>query len=180
MEEITGDSGDTGLIPRSGRSSGGGNGNPLQYSCPENPWTEELGQLQSIALQRVGHDWATDHVCHEYYFSFNSFNYLKMWKPFLAHVLYSNRWYAGFGSQAWFADSRFKDGRCSIYVPEPLLKKLCLIDQPPWWAGTESYLAGSLVSTLCTSLSFELHIVVSVFLSTICSTDSKLSGKVNR
>ena len=56
MEEITGDSGDTGLIPRSGRSSGGGNGNPLQYSCPENPWTEELGQLQSIALQRVGHD----------------------------------------------------------------------------------------------------------------------------
>ena len=56
MEEITGDSGDTGLIPRSGRSSGGGNGNPLQYSCLENPWTEELDQLQSIALQRVGHD----------------------------------------------------------------------------------------------------------------------------
>ena len=25
-----------GLIPRSGRSSGGGNGNPLQYSCQEN------------------------------------------------------------------------------------------------------------------------------------------------
>ena len=51
-----GDAGDTGLIPKSGRSSGGGNGNPLQYSCLENPWTEELGQLQSIALQRVGHD----------------------------------------------------------------------------------------------------------------------------
>ena len=51
-----GDAGDTGLIPKSGRSSGGGNGNPLQYSCPENPWTEELGQLHSIALQRVGHD----------------------------------------------------------------------------------------------------------------------------
>ena len=28
-----GDSGDSGLIPRSGRSPGGGNGNPLQYSC---------------------------------------------------------------------------------------------------------------------------------------------------
>ena len=25
--------GDTGLIPGSGRSPGGGNGNPLQYSC---------------------------------------------------------------------------------------------------------------------------------------------------
>ena len=29
--------GDPGLIPRSGRSSGEGNGNRLQYSCLENP-----------------------------------------------------------------------------------------------------------------------------------------------
>ena len=28
--------GDAGLIPESGRSPGGGNGNPLQYSCLEN------------------------------------------------------------------------------------------------------------------------------------------------
>ena len=28
--------GDTSLIPASGRSSGVGNGNPLQYSCLEN------------------------------------------------------------------------------------------------------------------------------------------------
>ena len=28
--------GDLGSIPGSGRSPGGGNGNPLQYSCPEN------------------------------------------------------------------------------------------------------------------------------------------------
>ena len=27
----------TGSIPESGRSPGGGNGNPLQYSCLENP-----------------------------------------------------------------------------------------------------------------------------------------------
>ena len=32
---------DPGLIPGSGRSPGGGNGNPLQYSCLENSWTEE-------------------------------------------------------------------------------------------------------------------------------------------
>ena len=30
------DSGDAGSIPGLGRSSGGGNGNPLQYSCLEN------------------------------------------------------------------------------------------------------------------------------------------------
>ena len=32
-----GATGDLGLIPGSGRSLGGGHGNPLQYSCLENP-----------------------------------------------------------------------------------------------------------------------------------------------
>ena len=32
-----GDVKDPGLIPGSGRSPGGGHGNPLQYSCLENP-----------------------------------------------------------------------------------------------------------------------------------------------
>ena len=32
-----GDIRDTGLIPGSGRSPGGGQGNPLQYSCLKNP-----------------------------------------------------------------------------------------------------------------------------------------------
>ena len=32
-----GDTGDPGLIPGSGRSPEGENGNPLQYSCLENP-----------------------------------------------------------------------------------------------------------------------------------------------
>ena len=36
-----GDSGDSGLIPGSGRSPGDGNGNPLQYSCLENPMDRE-------------------------------------------------------------------------------------------------------------------------------------------
>ena len=37
-----GDSGDLGSIPGSGRSPGGGNGNPLQYSCLENPLDKGL------------------------------------------------------------------------------------------------------------------------------------------
>ena len=37
------DAGDSGSIPGLGRSSGEGIGNPLQYSCLENPWTEKLG-----------------------------------------------------------------------------------------------------------------------------------------
>ena len=58
-EELTGGAGyagDPGLVPGSGRCSGGGNGNPLQYSCLKNPWTEELGRLQSMGSQRVRHD----------------------------------------------------------------------------------------------------------------------------
>ena len=36
-----GDSRDVGLIPGSGRSLGGGNGNPLQYSCLKNSMDRE-------------------------------------------------------------------------------------------------------------------------------------------
>ena len=38
------------------RPPGGGNGNALQCSCLEIPWTEKPGGLQSMGLQRVGHD----------------------------------------------------------------------------------------------------------------------------
>ena len=48
--------GDLGSIPGLGRSSGEGNGTPLQYSCLENPVDEEPGRLQSVGSQRVGHD----------------------------------------------------------------------------------------------------------------------------
>ena len=36
--------GDPGSIPGSGRSSGEGNGNPLQYSCLENPMNRRAQQ----------------------------------------------------------------------------------------------------------------------------------------
>ena len=35
---------------------GEGNGTPLQYSCLENPWTEEPGRLRSMESLRVGYD----------------------------------------------------------------------------------------------------------------------------
>ena len=49
----TGDARDTGSIPGFGRSPGGANGNPLQYSCQENPmdrgpwWATVHGITQS-------------------------------------------------------------------------------------------------------------------------------------
>ena len=52
---------DVGSIPGSGRSLGGGHGNPLQYSCLENPMDTEAWQAtQSVGSQRVRHDLATE------------------------------------------------------------------------------------------------------------------------
>ena len=40
-----------GSVSGLGRSTGGGNGYPLQYSCLDIPWTEESGRPQSIGSQ---------------------------------------------------------------------------------------------------------------------------------
>ena len=52
----TGDSGDTGSNPGSGRSPEEGNATHSSILAWEIPWTEEPGGLQSLGSQRVGHD----------------------------------------------------------------------------------------------------------------------------
>ena len=49
MPANAGDAGDVGSNPGSGRSHGGGNGNPLQYSCLEDPMIRALLALRSKA-----------------------------------------------------------------------------------------------------------------------------------
>ena len=48
--------GDWGSIPGPGRSSGEGNGNPLQYSSLENFIDRGAWRLQPMGLQRAGHN----------------------------------------------------------------------------------------------------------------------------
>ena len=53
------------LIPRLGRSLGGGNGNPLQYSCLENPRDRERS-LKRATAHRVTQSWMRpkrQHAC---------------------------------------------------------------------------------------------------------------------
>ena len=56
---------DVGLIPKSGRSPGGGNGNTLQYSCLKNLmdrgtwWAKSMGSQSWTPLS----DWHTHTVC---------------------------------------------------------------------------------------------------------------------
>ena len=51
-----GDLRDVGSTPGWGRSPGGGHGNPLQYSCPENPMDTGALGLWSIGSERVPQD----------------------------------------------------------------------------------------------------------------------------
>ena len=51
-----GDTGHVGLIPRSGRFPGVGNGNPHSILAWKIPWTKETVGLQSIGSERVRHD----------------------------------------------------------------------------------------------------------------------------
>ena len=69
-KETTCNSGDPGSIPGSGRSSGEGNGNPLQYSCLGNP------------MER-GAWWATIHGVSKSLTQLSDFHYTSL------HVLYT-------------------------------------------------------------------------------------------
>ena len=51
--------GDPGSIPGLGRSPEEGNGNPLQYSCLENPMDCSLPASSVHGIARVGHDFVT-------------------------------------------------------------------------------------------------------------------------
>ena len=54
--------GDLGSSPGLGRSSGEGNGDPLQYSCLENPMARGAWWATGHGFPIVGHDWATNTV----------------------------------------------------------------------------------------------------------------------
>ena len=59
-----GDGRDPGSILGSGRSPGGGHGNPLQYSCLENPHGQRslAGYIQPMGLHRIRCDLARTHA----------------------------------------------------------------------------------------------------------------------
>ena len=56
VNNLPASAGDVGSIPGSGRSSGGGNGNPLQYTCLENPMDRGAWWATVHGVKRVGHD----------------------------------------------------------------------------------------------------------------------------
>ena len=86
-KEPTCDAGDLDSIPGLRRSPGREHDNTracntLVFLPGESPWTEKPGRLQSLGLQRVGHDWVTKYNT-EVYFIVNyknlayNFNFLS-------------------------------------------------------------------------------------------------------
>ena len=65
-----GDIRDVGTIPESGRSTGEGNSNPLQYSCLENPMARGAWQATVHGVTRYRHNLATKppHQKQQFYF----------------------------------------------------------------------------------------------------------------
>ena len=55
-KESTWDAGDLGLVPVLGRSPGEGNGNPIQYSCLENPMNGEAWQATVHGVKKSHSD----------------------------------------------------------------------------------------------------------------------------
>ena len=51
-----GDAGEKGSVPGAGGSTGGGHGNPLQYSCLENLMDRGAWQTRVHKVTGVGHD----------------------------------------------------------------------------------------------------------------------------
>ena len=59
IQNLPANTGAVGLINGSGRSPGGGNGIPLQYSCLENPMDRGAWWATVHGVPRVGHDFET-------------------------------------------------------------------------------------------------------------------------
>ena len=60
LPAAAGDSGDSSSIPGSGRSPGGGNGNPLQYFCLENSmnrgaWQATVHRVAELDTTEIEH-----------------------------------------------------------------------------------------------------------------------------
>ena len=62
IKNLPANAGNAGLMPRSGRSPGGGNGNPLRYSCLKNSMDREAWQAIVHGVTKSWTEHARKHV----------------------------------------------------------------------------------------------------------------------
>ena len=114
----TGDIRDGGLIPGLGITPGGGNGNPLQYSCLETPMDKGARQVtvHSIAESRTQLSYLL-FLCLSYTIFWFCFFFFSPLKNLVSHSWFTSITKPGRGLdltwRVWFADPRFR----GFYVP---------------------------------------------------------------
>ena len=75
---------DMGSVPWSRRAPGKGNGNPLQYSCLENPMDRGAWQATVHGVERVGHDLETKPLSPPFFITPQTISYLN-----ISHTYYA-------------------------------------------------------------------------------------------
>ena len=115
--------GNPGLTREWGRSPGEGMATHSSILVWKIPWTEESGELQCILLQRVRHNWVSEHI---YIYSFQSWKFSltsvlgetpkelwgRKWPPFSHPDWWITSWYPG------VTDFKVEGGYCKK-------KKIC-------------------------------------------------------
>ena len=116
VKRLSINAGDLGSIPGLVRFPEEGNGNPLQYSCLENPMDRGAWcRLLFMGLQRVGHDWVISlHFCSASFLlcffqsvlSFCALSFPWFWHTSQLHLVLSDvfSWWGhdyGFGGTIW-------------------------------------------------------------------------------
>ena len=137
-----GDLRNVGLIPGSGRSPGGGNGNPLQFSCLENPMDRRawLATVQRVTKSQTQRQWLSMQevklVCDQIHVhpwpDFHSWDLLCPWPIQLLLALWmiccsSYSWAFWFGGTGCFRiDGIPKDLEMDLRTGEDLDPKSCI------------------------------------------------------
>ena len=130
------DTEDAGSIPESGRSSGGGDGNLLQYSCLENPTDRGIRRaiIHGVAKSRT---WLSMHTLHIVYERTQKLrqmpkmrilhslkeigvNLVNIWNEFGFVVAIVTLWYVIVNiPQIWNSPNGELDFHCSVFSARP-------------------------------------------------------------
>ena len=136
---------DLGSTPGLGRSPGGGLGNPVQYSCLENPQGQR-SLAGSKRSQRVRHDWAMKHIITAGHKDRPDSNTVSSWLIISAMTLSANKvtfWNTGtYDFNVYFLGRGWGGGTIQPIVFLLFLSLLPIYracDGLPWWpSGKES------------------------------------------
>ena len=127
--------GDLGSILGSGKSAGEGMATHSSIFAWRIPWTEEPGRLQSMGLQRVGHDWAINTNK-----DWKGKRNVQVWER--AETRVARRFYSGAGRLPWTLPPLQWPSGLAVHLPQgpssqetdtgwPSLSHLCQAEARP-------------------------------------------------